>query len=224
MLIGRSYGRFSYSTCDLLDLRLAIDREQPHAERVGAPDVAFLLDRVAEGNALRRGAGREHHLDLGDRGGVEAGAKRSEQRQQLGCWIGLDGVEYAAVRQRLGKGPVVLAHDVEIDDEARTIVEPLVATAAQEVVDTLAHWRRSFLSTDSRAADRASGQPASRTRTWRRPCDGGTGASARGSSPEMLPWIGAGTPVPHGRQDGQASSVLTFGGPARPKKPAPSLL
>jgi hypothetical protein len=32
-------------------------------------------------------------------------------------------------------------------------------------VDTLAHWRRSFLSTDSRAADRASGQPASRTRT-----------------------------------------------------------
>jgi hypothetical protein len=40
----------------------------------------------------------------------------------------------------------------------------------------------------------------------------------------MLPWIGAGDPDPHGRQDGQASSVLTFGQPTRPKKPAPSLL
>src|SRR5207237_10928638 len=31
-------------------------------------------------------------------------------------------------------------------------------------------------------------------------------------------------PVPHAWQDWQASSVLTFGGPTRPKKPAPSLL
>ena len=61
---------------DLLDLGLAVDREQADAEREGARDVALLLDGVAEGDALGRGAGREHHLDLGDRGGVEAGAER----------------------------------------------------------------------------------------------------------------------------------------------------
>ncbi|MGE4254035.1 MAG: hypothetical protein AB7E84_02355, partial [Xanthobacteraceae bacterium] len=31
------------------------------------------------------------------------------------------------------------------------------------------------------------------------PCDGDT-TGAKGSSPEMLPWIGAGNPDPHGRQ------------------------
>ena len=38
---------------DLLDLGLAVDREQAHAERIGARDVALLLDRVAEGDAVR---------------------------------------------------------------------------------------------------------------------------------------------------------------------------
>jgi hypothetical protein len=33
---------------------------------------------------------------------------------------------------------------------------------------------------------------------------------AKGFHPTMLAWIGAGIPDPHGRQDGQASSVLTF--------------
>ena len=89
---------------DLLDLGLAVDREQPDAEREGARDVAFLLDRVAERDALGRGAGREHHLDLGDRGGVEAGAERDQQRQQLRRRVRLDGVEHPAVRQCLGKG------------------------------------------------------------------------------------------------------------------------
>ena len=107
---------------DLLDLGLAVDREQADAERIGARDVALLLDRVAEGDALGRGAGGEHHLDLGDRGGVEAGAKRDQQRQQFGRRVRLDGVEHPAVRQCLGKGAVVVAHDVEIDDQARTVV------------------------------------------------------------------------------------------------------
>ena len=65
---------------DLLDLRHAVDREEAHAERMGAGDVALLLDGVAVGDAVGRGAGRQHHLDLGDRGGVEAGAERGEQR------------------------------------------------------------------------------------------------------------------------------------------------
>jgi hypothetical protein len=66
---------------DLLDLGLAIDREETHSERVGARDVAFLLDCIAERNPLGRGAGRKHHLDLGDRGGVEARAKRDQEQQ-----------------------------------------------------------------------------------------------------------------------------------------------
>ena len=104
---------------DLLDLGLAVDRVEADAEREGARDVALLLDRVAVGDAVGRGAGREHHLDLGDRGGVEAGAELGQQRQHLRRRVGLHGVEHAGVGQRLGEGIVVVAHDVEVDDEAR---------------------------------------------------------------------------------------------------------
>ena len=107
---------------DLLDLGLAVDRVEADAERVGARDVALLLDRVAVGDAVGRGAGREHHLDLGDRGGVEAGAELGQQRQHLRRRVGLDGVEHAGVGQGLGEGGVVVAHDVEVDDEDRAFV------------------------------------------------------------------------------------------------------
>ena len=70
-------------------------------------------------------AGRQHHLDLGDRGGVEAGAELGQQRQHLGRRIGLHRVEHTGVGQRLGKGTVVVADDVEVDDEARAIVVAL---------------------------------------------------------------------------------------------------
>ena len=103
---------------DLLDLGLAVDREQANAEREGAGDVALLLDGVAIGDAVGRGAGGEHHLDLGDRGGVEARAEPGEQRQHLRRRVRLDGVEDAGVRQRVGEGLVVVAHDLEVDDEA----------------------------------------------------------------------------------------------------------
>jgi hypothetical protein len=130
---------------DLLHLGFAVDREQPNAERVGTRDVPFLLDRVAEGDAVGRGAGRQHQLDLSDRGGVEAGAKRGQQRQQLRCRVGLHRIEHAAVRQRLGKGPIVLAHEIEIDDQARAVVTAIVAAVAQEFADALGHGRRSFV-------------------------------------------------------------------------------
>ena len=64
---------------DLLDLRLAIDREKADAERMGARDVPFLLDRVAEADPIRRRAGGEREFDLGDRGRVEARAEIGEQ-------------------------------------------------------------------------------------------------------------------------------------------------
>ena len=55
------------------------------------------------------------------------------------------------------------------------------------------------------------------------PCGGDT-TNAKHFHSTMLPWIGLGDPVRTRGKDGQASSVLTFGGPTRPKKPAPSLL
>ena len=120
---------------NLLDLGLAIDGEQPHAERIGARDVALLLDRVAIGDAVRRRAGCEHHLDLGDRGGIEAGAEPGQQRQHLRRRVRLHGIEHPAVRHRLGEGLIVVAHDVEIDDQAR----PVVTAIAQKITDALSH-------------------------------------------------------------------------------------
>ena len=68
---------------DLLDLGLAIHGEEADAERVGARDVLFLLDRVAEADAVGRRAGGQRLLDLADRGGVEARAEPSKQIENL---------------------------------------------------------------------------------------------------------------------------------------------
>ena len=127
---GRSAG-------DLLHLGDAVDGEKAHAERISARHVALLLDGVAEGDAVWRRAGRERHLDLGDRGGVEARAERGKQREHLGRRVRLDGVEHPRVRQRLGEGQIVLAHHVEIDDEAGAVLGPL----AKEIADARGHWR-----------------------------------------------------------------------------------
>ena len=110
-------------TGDLLDLGGAVDREQANAEREGARDVALLLDRIAIGDAVRRRTRSQRHLDLGDGGGVEAGAHRGEQVQHFRRGIGLHRVEHAAVGQRPGEGRIVVAHDFEVDDEAGLGVE-----------------------------------------------------------------------------------------------------
>ena len=122
---------------DLLDLGLAIDREEAHAERIGARDVALLLDRVAVGDAV--GAWRRPRAPSRsrDRGGVEAGAEPGQQRQHLRRRVGLHGVEHARVGQRLGEAEVVLADDIEVDDEAG----PVVVTITQEIADARGHGR-----------------------------------------------------------------------------------
>ena len=181
-----------------------------------------------------RGAGREHHLDLGDRSGVEAGAQRDQKRQQLGRRVRLDGIEHPAVRQSLGKGRDncrARRRDRRQGTDhrpgprrgggagsrgcARSLARSFPVQGALRW-PTLKFSRPRLRADDRRQRRKALGASAVR---W------GHG-QARGASAEMLPWIGAGEPVPHGRQDkdGQASSVLTFGRPTRPKKPAPSLL
>jgi hypothetical protein len=131
---------------DLLDLGLAVDRVERHPERKGDGNVALLLDGISIGDALRRGAGFERSLRLVHRGNIEAAAERGEELEYLGRRIGLHGVEHLAVRQRLGEGQIVLAHDVKVDDEAR----PLVLAALQKFTDACGHlselpspeWRR----------------------------------------------------------------------------------
>jgi len=164
------HARAGRATRDLVDLRLAIDREQAHAERIGARDVALLLDRVAERDAVRAGTRRERHLDLRHRRRVEARAERGEQRQHLRRRVGLHGVEHARVGQGLREGLIVLADDVEVDDETR----PVVGVAAQEVADARGHWR------SPHKAVRAHEAPAVDVR------------AALARDPAVLPWIGAG--------------------------------
>ena len=50
-----------------------------------------------------------------------------EQIENLGRRIGLDRVEHARVRQRAGEAQIILAHDVEIDDETRAVFRRLRA-------------------------------------------------------------------------------------------------
>ena len=85
---------------------------------MGAGDVALLLDGVAEGDALRRGAGGQRHLDFGNRGGVEARAEAGQQLQDFRRRIGLHRIENAGIRHGAGKGVVIVGDDLEVDDEA----------------------------------------------------------------------------------------------------------
>ena len=124
---------------DLLDFGGAVDREQANTEREGARDITLLLDRVAIGDAVRRCTGGQRHFDFGYRRRIEARAHLGQQRQHFGRRIGLHRIEHAAVRQRLGEGLVIVAHDFEVDDEARLGVEALAAAVTQEFLDTFGH-------------------------------------------------------------------------------------
>ncbi len=102
---------------------------------MGARDVPLLLDRIAETDPVGRRACGERELDLGDRGRVEARAEIGEQAQDLGRRIGLNRVEHPGVRQRAGEAEIIVAHDVEIDDEAWSVL----AGRGEELLDAIRH-------------------------------------------------------------------------------------
>ena len=167
-------------------------------------------------DAVGRRAGRERHLDLGDRGGVEAGAERGEQRQHLRRRVRLDGVEHPGVRQGLGEGLVVVADDVEIDDEARPFVAPLGVfrnsrmRAVMALLSPTAHGRHDGpglmrFARCSRSCAMEDARPSVDT------------SSTRSSA--ALDWNGE-TPHRTAGKDGQASSVTRAGGgmPAETRK------
>src|SRR5262249_58588594 len=110
--------------------------------------------------------------------------------------VRLDGIERAAVGQRLREGTIVLAHDVEIDDEAGAVL----AAAAQKVANALGHGALLTRSNgrcpvEVQAASRpaSAGEDASAAVRWRH--DGEPGFLTRDAA---LAW--SGRPVPHGRQ------------------------
>ena len=101
---------------DLLDFGFAATAEQAYAEREGARYIALLLDRVAVRDPSGASTGREHHLDLSDRGRIERRAELCQELQDLGIGVSLHRIEDARVRQRLGEGLVVGAYHFEVDD------------------------------------------------------------------------------------------------------------
>src|SRR5262249_17966509 len=84
-------------------------------------DVLFLLDGVAERDAVHANAGGLHHLDLAARRGVELRAEPRQARQDLRRWIGLHGVEDVGRRQQLAHAPVVVLDHIEVDHQARRL-------------------------------------------------------------------------------------------------------
>ena len=88
---------------DFLDFFDRIDSEERHAELMRMGDITLLLDRVAVGDAVGRGAGGERHLDFGHRSGVEARAETGEQRQDFVRRIGLHRIKDAGGRHRAGE-------------------------------------------------------------------------------------------------------------------------
>jgi hypothetical protein len=89
-----------------------------NAERMRAGNVAFLLDRVAVGDPVRRRTCVERHLDFRNRGAVEARTERGEQLQDFRRRVCLDGIVDRAVGQGVAERVEVVAHDIEVDDEA----------------------------------------------------------------------------------------------------------
>ena len=60
---------------------------------------------------------------------------RASRSRISGAGIGLDRVEHAGVRQRPGEAVVIVAHDVEVDDQAR----PVLAIAGEKILDAISH-------------------------------------------------------------------------------------
>ena len=127
-----------------------------------------------------------------DRGAVEARAHRGQQRQHFRRRVGLDRVEDAAVRQRLGEGLVVVAHDFEVDDEARLDVLALVTAVAQEFLNAFGHSSTlpngPATGTRSKMISDKSALATSR--------DGGA-TKPKNSNRIVLPWIGWEGSRPH---------------------------
>ena len=129
------HARARRDAAELLQLGLAVEGEQAHALLVGPGDVLFLLDGVAEGDAVHRNAGGLDELDLAAARGVELRARGRQARQDLRGRVGLHGVEDVGRRQELAHAPEVVLDHVEVDHQARR----LGLLLSEITKDTLGH-------------------------------------------------------------------------------------
>ena len=217
---GRSAARAIFSTSAS---QSTANRRTP-SSRARAMSRSFLIVLPKEMRSARR-AGREHHLDLGDRSGVEAGAEAREAAQHLGRRVGLHGVEHARIGQGAGEVQIVVTHDVEVDDEAG----PVFASIARGTRGCARSWRAPH--------QRFNGGVPAAVSTFRRrtawlsgrrviapACVGDTtsvdGLFAREAA---FVWMGS-TPTARRARWTSLFSRRHLEGRLRPKKPAPSLL
>ena len=69
------------------------------------------------------------------RGHIEAAAETGQKLEDFRRRVGLDGIEHLGVRQHLGEVLVVLAHDIEVEDEAGSDI----GTLLEEFADACSH-------------------------------------------------------------------------------------
>ena len=120
---------------DLLGLGIAVESEQANAQLIGARDVALVLDGVPVADPVRRRAAASTMSISATEAVSKHEPSESQERKHLGRRVGLHRVEHAACRATSREGMVVLADDVEVDDEDRAFIGPL----AEEIADAPAH-------------------------------------------------------------------------------------
>ena len=103
---------------DLFEFRVAVEGEHAHAQGIGARDIRFFLDGIAEGDAGRRDAVTKAEIDFGQAGHVEVGAKQGQSSHDLVGRVRLDGIEDIGQRERPGQRHVVMLDDIDIDHQA----------------------------------------------------------------------------------------------------------
>ena len=116
------HARLRSRTGDFIHFSDAIDGKQTHTERVSGRNIALFLDRIPERNTIRGCTSGKRHFDFDNGSRIKARAHRREQPQNSGIGIGLHGVINAGIGQSPRKGLIIIANDIEIDNNARTIL------------------------------------------------------------------------------------------------------
>ena len=103
---------------NLLQFRLAVEHEKVDPRLVCAAYGRGFLDRVAEADPVRRGAGFEAHGDFFPARRVETAAEGDQPLQDRPRRIGFHGVIDLRAGEGLAHGGVILLHNVEIEHQA----------------------------------------------------------------------------------------------------------
>src|SRR5207248_4201024 len=101
---------------ELVELRLAVEGEQPDAALIGESDVALFLYCIAEGEPVGRCAVREAQRDLRRARDIEPRSLAGQHRDDLRRRVRLHRVIDARDRQIPGQEIIGLTDDIEIDD------------------------------------------------------------------------------------------------------------